>query len=266
MDLSSIIPDILPHYVHIGHFVVSQTLIAGIIGTITFALVILSYVLVKKKNPYSRFVQLVEYIYESIYSFLAQIGGDSVGKYALMFTSTIFIYVMRNNIVWLIGDMIVLVWPAWHHAFRPSTTDISFNAIVAVIAVVGSMFYGFYVNGFHFLGKYFPHNGMGIVEKVDKRYMVIPKFFDIILWLLIGIIEFIGEFGRMMSLSLRLFGNMFVGMILLWLLIVATQWLLHYPFIAPILIFAYEFCVAILQALIFALLTTVYFKLSADHH
>lgn len=266
MDLSSIIPDILPHYVHIGHWVISQTLIAGVLGTLSFMIILFCYSFIKKRNPYNKFVQLIEYIYETIYNFLANIGGESVGKYAIMFASTIFIYVLRNNIVWLIGDMIVLVWPAWHHSFRPSTTDISFNAILAVVAVVWSMFYGFYVHWFHFLGKYLPHNGMGIVGKVDKRYMIIPKFFDIILWLLIGLIEFVGEFGRMMSLSLRLFGNMFVGMILLWLLIVATQWLMHYPLIAPILIFAYEFCVAILQAFIFALLTTVYFKLSADHH
>jgi hypothetical protein len=55
-------------------------------------------------------------------------------------------------------------------------------------------------------------------------------------------------------------------MILLTLLLYATQLLLHYPIVGPIAIFAYEFAVSLLQAFIFALLTTIYFKLAADSH
>jgi F-type H+-transporting ATPase subunit a len=266
MDFTSVIPDIFPHYVDIGSMQISQSLIAGMIGTLLFIVLLIIYVTLKNKNPYHKFVQMISYLYETIYATLDEIGWGSVGKYALMFVSTIFIYVMWHNIVGLLWDMIVLVRPTGHHVFRPVTTDIYFNAILACTAVLGSAIYGFYVHGFHFLSKYLPHNGMGIVQKVDKRYMIIPKIFDIVLWLLIGMIEFIGEFGRMMSLTLRLFGNMFVGMILLGLLVLATQSLLQYPIIMPIVIFAYEFCVAILQAFIFSLLTTVYFKLAADHH
>ena len=50
---------------------------------------------------------------------------------------------------------------------------------------------------------------MGIVKEVKHWYDYI-KFLDIVLGLLIGIIELLGEFGRMLSLALRLFGNMFV--------------------------------------------------------
>jgi|GEM_PF-548827 len=162
-------------------------------------------------------------LYEQIYSFLAQIGGHGVTPKALMFTSTLFIYILRHNIFGLLGDMIVLVWPAGHHRFRPVTTDIIFNAILAVGVIIGSFVYGFSQHGFHFIEKYFPLKGMGLVDKVDKRRKVITKFLDIILGLLIGIIEFLGEFGRMLSLSLRLFGNMFVGMLLLTLVLFALQ-------------------------------------------
>ncbi len=51
---------------------------------------------------------------------------------------------------------------------------------------------------------------MGIVKEVNHWYDYITKFLDIVLGLLIGIIELLGEFGRMLSLALRLFGNMFV--------------------------------------------------------
>lgn len=266
MDIKSVIPDIMPHYIPVGNVMLLQSLIAGFIGTGLFVVFIVAYVFYKKRHPYSYFVQIVKHIYEFIHGFLAEIGWENVDKNVVIFSSTIFMYVLRHNIIGLLGDMIVLVRPAAHHVFRPVTTDIYFNAILACVTVFGSIGYWFYVNGWSFLAKYFPHNGMGIVGKVDKRYMIIPKFLDILLWLLIWFIELIGEFGRIMSLSLRLFWNMFVGMILLWLLVVASQYLLRHPIILPVFMFAYELCVALLQAFIFALLTTVYFKLSADHH
>lgn len=142
------------------------------------------------------------------------------------------------------------------------TTDVIFNGILAVGVIVGTFIYGFSQHGLHFLGKYFSFKGMGMVEKVDKRRKVFTKFLDILLGLLIGIIEFLGEFGRMLSLSLRLFGNMFVGMLLLTLVLYALQGAIHVPILGPLLIFAYELAVSLLQALIFAMLATVYFKLA----
>ena len=81
----------------------------------------------------------------------------------------------------LIGDMIVLVRPAAHHIFRPVTTDILFNGMLAIIAVVGSVVYGFALHGTHHIAKYFPLNGMGIVSTITHWYDYITKFFDIIL-------------------------------------------------------------------------------------
>ena len=164
------------------------------------------------------------------------------------------------------GDMIVLVRPAAHEVFRPLTTDIISNGTLAVAAVIASLVYGFSLHGFGFIQKYLPIHGMCIVTKIDHRYDYITKFLDIVLGLLIGIIELLGEVGRMLSLSLRLFGNMFVGMILLGLLLYATKELLHYPVLLPVVIFAYEFAVSLLQAFIFSLLVTIYVKLAADAH
>ena len=265
MDISSLIPDIIPHLVSVWDFHFFQSLITSLMGTGLFVILILLYRLLKNHNPYSKIIQGVDIVIETVYEMLADIWGEHVWRKALLFTTTIFFYVLWHNIFGLIGDMIVLVRPAAHHIFRPVTTDILFNWLLAIIAVVWSVIYWFALHGTHHIAKYFPLTGMGIVTQVTHRYDYITKFFDIILWLLIWIIEFIGEFGRMMSLALRLFWNMFVGMILLALLLYATQNLLHYPFIGPIVIFAYEFAVSLLQAFIFSLLTTIYFKLSAEH-
>lgn len=266
MDLSSLLPDILPHTINVGPLNLFQSILTGLMGTWIFAIFIAIYARAKQNNPFSKFVQWVDAIVEVVYDMLAEVWGENIGRKWLIFTTTLFFFVMWHNLFGLIGDMIVLVWPAAHHVFRPLTTDIISNWTLAVIAVVASLSYGFALHGFWFIQKYLPINGMGIVPKINHWYDYITKLLDILLGLLIGIIELLGEFGRMLSLSLRLFGNMFVGMILLTLLLYATQQLLHYPLIGPIVIFAYEFAVSLLQAFIFALLTTIYFKLAADTH
>ncbi len=266
MDIQSILPDVFPHYLDLFGLQISQSLIAALIGTVTFALFAFIYYYKKHNSPHTYFVQIVDTIYEKVFEFFSEIGGKNVSPTWITFSVTIFVYILWNNIIWLFGDMIVLVWPAAHHYFRPATTDISFNAILAVSAVIGSLIYWFYKHWFHFIQKYIPTNGMGIVPKVTKRWMYITKWLDILLWLLIGFIELAWEIGRMVSLSLRLFWNMFVWMLLLTLTIYATTTFLHIPLLGPLPIFAYELCVGVLQATIFALLTTIYFKLAGDSH
>lgn len=89
--------------------------------------------------------------------------------------------------------MIVLVWPWAHHRFRPTTTDIFFNAVMAIATVIGMVTYGFVVNGFSFIKKYFPITGMGLVEKVDAWRKYLTKLLDILLGLLIGFIELLSD-------------------------------------------------------------------------
>ena len=266
MDLSSLIPDILPHVVQIGPINFFQSLIAWLLGTGAFIVFVLIYFKRKQRHPYEKFVQGVDAVVELVYKMLADVWGANVWRKALLFTTTLFFFVVWHNLFGLMGDMIVLVRPAAHEVFRPLTTDIISNGTLAVAAVIASLVYGFSLHGFGFIQKYLPIHGMGIVTKIDHRYDYITKFLDIVLGLLIGIIELLGEVGRMLSLSLRLFGNMFVGMILLGLLLYATKELLHYPVLLPVVIFAYEFAVSLLQAFIFSLLVTIYFKLAADAH
>ena len=57
MDLSSIIPDILPHIVTIGPISIFQSLIAWLLGTSIFVVMILLYAQAKKNNSYNKIVQ-----------------------------------------------------------------------------------------------------------------------------------------------------------------------------------------------------------------
>src|SRR3989344_5637595 len=76
----------------------------------------------------------------------------------------------------------------------------------------------------------------------------------------VGLIEIIGEFAKMASLSFRLFGNVFAGEVLL----VSMAALVAY--IVPIPFLFLELLVGVIQALIFSILLVVYFTISASHH
>jgi len=129
------------------------------------------------------------------------------------------------------------------------------------------------VNWWKFIEKYIPYKGMWLSEWVRWWYAPIIKFFDIVLALFIGFLEFIWEFVKILSLTLRLFWNILAGMILLGLIVLTSMFLFkvligkEIPLILPLVVFVFELFVAFLQALVFSLLVLVYFKLAeASHH
>jgi F-type H+-transporting ATPase subunit a len=76
----------------------------------------------------------------------------------------------------------------------------------------------------------------------------------------VGILELIGEFAKIASLSFRLFGNIFAGEVLL----VSMGALLAYGLPIPFLFL--EIFVGLIQAFIFAILVLVYFTIASQDH
>jgi F-type H+-transporting ATPase subunit a len=122
---------------------------------------------------------------------------------------------------------------------HPANTDLNVTIALALIA-----FFSIEIAGIAFLGffKYF------------------GKFinFSSPLAFLIGIIELLSEFARLISFSFRLFGNIFAGKTLLVITIFFV------PFILPVPILAFEMFVGFIQAFIFAILTLYFIKLAIE--
>ena len=76
----------------------------------------------------------------------------------------------------------------------------------------------------------------------------------------VGVLEIIGEFAKVASLSFRLFGNVFAGEVLL----ASMAALIAYAVPVPFLFL--EILVGVIQALIFSMLTLVYFTIAAQDH
>lgn len=77
-------------------------------------------------------------------------------------------------------------------------------------------------------------------------------------------IEVISEFSRIISLSARLFGNVFAGEILLAVMVAmaAAIRVLVVPFLFPVVFLGLELLFGAIQALVFALLTLIYITLA----
>ena len=267
MSPISFIPEYL---IRIGQISFSPTTITSIVGMLLFSLFIALYTFVRRVQPQHILVHTIDMMVESVMNFYAKVAPNL--PYSLIATIVfIFVFIVRNNLIWLLGDFFVIALPEslqhlLHPFFRPASTDIYFNMTLAMMCVVGSIFYGFQVHGFHYIEKYIPYRGFGIVPRVYNFTTAIMKMFDIIIGLFIGLVEALWEVAKVFSLSLRLFWNMLAGMVLLWLVITAAKAIFHIgPFLLPLLVFLFELLVSVIQWFVFSMLVLVYFKLAHEH-
>lgn len=258
------LPWMFAEYIEIYWFYFSQTLITSIISSIFFIVFIWFYNSRKKKNPDNFFVSLMDLILETIDDFFGSVS-DKIPSAAKTYILFLFVYILWNNLFGLFVDMFSVVVPFLHTHLRPVNTDIYFNAVLALFWVLWSIVYGIQNNGLKFFERYIPLKWVWIV-KMDKLRKLPIKIIDILLWLFIGFLEFIWEITKVMSLTLRLFWNIFAWVMLITLITAATIYLIKVPLIAPLIVLLLELLVSVLQAFVFSLLVLIYFKMAEESH
>lgn len=77
---------------------------------------------------------------------------------------------------------------------------------------------------------------------------------------LVGLLELIGEFTRIVAFTFRIFGNIFGGEVVL----VVMAFL--FPYLLPLPFYGLEIFVAFIQAVIFSVLTLIFFSLAITAH
>lgn len=139
---------------------------------------------------------------------------------------------------------------------RPATSDINFTLALAAGAVITTHIYGVTALGWvnHF-SKFF--NVRGIWRSFKKGPVAIMTAF---VEFGIGLIELVGEVAKVLSLCLRLFGNIFAGEVLIAVILGLFAYALPLPFMAL------ELLVGAVQATVFAMLTLAYLTVSTDAH
>lgn len=135
---------------------------------------------------------------------------------------------------------------------RPAATDLNFTLAFALIAMTMVQYFGFKHLGFSYLNKFFPFLEKNWVDKVkgDPIKAIDPA---------VGILELVSEISKIISFSFRLLGNMFAGMVLLFVM----GYILS---VANLAFFGLELFVGLIQALVFALLTLIFMNSATEHH
>ena len=248
-----------------------------LIALVVLALVITAFRIATKNMQLvpSGFQNLFEALIELLYDNVEQIVGPKVAKQCFHLILTIFVYVIISNWFGLlpgvgtIGNMATKVAEDGKQFnemvtpyIRPATADlnmtlgiaISFMLLWIVITIKEAGVIGFLKHTFCPPG--------GIIGFM--KYALIPIF------MFVGVIEVVSIALRPVSLSLRLFGNVFAGETLLHKMgsLVSTEnEIINFicSVIVPLPFYFMELLVGALQAMVFALLCTIYIQLSTAH-
>lgn len=193
----------------------------------------------------------VQTLFESVVEFFLKYMEEVLESRTLALTYfpivfTLFFFILLGNWLGLLPGVgsIFVVSPEGHGSvelFHPIATDLNITLALAFVAFISIEIAGISMLGLKYFGKF-----------VNLKSVI---------GFLVGIIELISEFVRIISFSFRLFGNMFAGKTLI---LVAMFFV---PYILPVPLLLYEVGVGFIQASIFALLTLFFIKLAvAETH
>jgi F-type H+-transporting ATPase subunit a len=248
---------------HVGKFVVTNSMLvtwlvaAGMIGFAQTA--------TRKIKPVPTGVQnFWEWLVESLYNFLESVIGRELVKKTFWFFATIFIFILFVNWFGLIPGVGTIGWGHYDSAsgsfhvdqplLRGGNADLNMTTAMAAIFFVLWLTWAIQANG---VGGFLLHifGPKGETSGFLKLVMVVIFF-------MVGWLEVISILFRPISLSFRLFGNVYAGESILEAMsnmVPALSWLIPIPF------YFMEVLVGLVQALVFMLLTAVFTLLIAQH-
>ncbi len=205
-----------------------------------------------------------EWLVESLHDFLESIIGKDLVKKTFWFFATLFIFILFTNWAGLIPGVGTIGWGIPNaqgglgHISRPLfrgvNADLNMTLGMAVIFFVCWIWWALQANGpggfiLHIFGP-----------KGDTKGLM--KVLMIGVFAIVGVLEVVSIMFRPVSLSFRLYGNVFAGENMLESmanLVPGLSWLIPVPF------YFMELLVGLVQALVFMLLTAVFTLLICQH-
>src|SRR5256885_4692241 len=210
-----------------------------------------------------------EWLVQSLYEFLEGIIGHDLVKKTFWFFATIFIFILFTNWFGLIPGVGTIGWGHQAaHGFevtkpllRGGNADLNMTFAMAAVFMVLWLVWALQSNGIwgftlHIFGPKGESTGF-------IKYLMIVIFFAV------GFLELISIAFRPISLSFRLYGNVFAGENLLEAMSNAVQhpaWAKAiFGVLLPVPFYFLEILVGLVQAFVFMLLTTVFTALICSH-
>jgi F-type H+-transporting ATPase subunit a len=189
----------------------------------------------KAKIVPTKIQNFFEFILEALYNFTQSITQDEkIAKEIFPIATTFFVLILASNMIELAPGL------GLFHFLRSPSSDLNFTLALALFSV-------FFIN-------------ISAIKKLGpltylKKYLNFKSPIDFFL----GLLEGIGEITKILSLSFRLFGNLFAGETLL----IITSFLFAY--LLPLPFLGLEILVGFIQAMIFFSLTVIFYSTAVKH-
>jgi F-type H+-transporting ATPase subunit a len=242
--------------VQIGKFGITNSMLVTWI--VAAGIIILAQTAMRNPKPIpGRRQNFWEWLVEGLYNFLEGIIGRKLVQKTFWFFATLFIFILFVNWFGLIPGVGTIGWgyrdptTGFFHVDRPllrgGNADLNMTTAMAAVFFVLWTIWAIQANG---IGGFLLHlfGPKGETTGFLKVIMVVIFF-------LVGWLEVVSILFRPVSLSFRLFGNIYAGESTLEVMsrmVPALSWLLPIPF------YFLEILVGIVQALVFMLLTAVF--------
>jgi F-type H+-transporting ATPase subunit a len=273
----------------IGEFYLSNTLMATFLADLVLILIAIA---VRRdyrsgKQVFSGITNVVEAVIEVLYNMVESTAGKWAFSILPVFATIILLVLVANWMELIPGvdtigflehsehgyksqevisgiETIVKQTPGQNGAgyvlvpfLRAAATDLNFTLGLALISVIMTQVIGFRALGPQYFTKFLNFGSffkMWSTQKIGPFDVIFP-FINIF----VGILETVAEFAKVLSFSFRLFGNIFAGAVLLFVLgslLPSIEW--------GIIIL--ELFFGLIQALVFGMLTMVFMTMAVQSH
>lgn len=248
------IPTLAPEIIgHIGPIAITNTIVNTWIAIVILLVIGIIISSTAKLRP-GKLQNAFEFFVEGLLGYFDQVTGSrEKSRKFLPLVGSVFFFILISNWLGLLPGTGSLM--AGHSpALRPANTDLNLTVAMALVSVLTSHLVGLASIGFFAHANKFIQIGT-FFKSLRKGPVAI---FTAIVEILVGIIELIGEAAKVLSLSLRLFGNVFAGEVLISVIGALVSVFVPTPFMLL------EILVGLIQAAVFTMLTLVYLTVMSE--
>ena len=229
---------------------------------VTLGLIVFAQLATRNMKPVPEGAQnFLEWLVESLYGFLEGLLGAQLAKKTFWFFSTVFIFILASNWLGLVPGVGSMGWGHYtaegfqleEPFFRGANADVNLTLAMALVFFACWIVWGLQALGpMGFFKEMFAPKG---TTTGALKVLMVVVFFAA------GLLEVISILFRPVSLSFRLYGNIFAGETMLETMaqVPYIAWLVQIPF------YFLELLVGLVQALVFMLLTAVFTLLICQH-
>lgn len=229
------------HILDVGSFSLTNTVLASLIVSLLITAIAVFFRTKVRLIP-GRFQVFMELL---VGFFLEQLeaawGSEERARKVLPLVLTLFLFLLiGNQFVFL--PLVASVMKGGVEVFRTPSTDLSLTLTFAITMVLGAHIIAMFVHPLQHPMHYLKINSLIGIRKIKD----IP---NALLEMFLGVLEVIGDIAKMMSLSCRLFGNIFAGEVVITMVTFLVAYIVPMPFILI------AFFGGIIQAFVFCLLS-----------